>query len=104
MMPVAIVIVLFHMIKKSCCSSFCLNVRNVVVPFSMLMASCDVNIRAIGMAWLEIHVAPQFNHLDLRNAMVPFRMPSTSYAAYVNAIMAAHDQNVMLHLISIILT
>ena len=48
----------------------CLGVRNVVVPFTLLMTSCDANTSANGMAQLESHVAPHLNHLDVTNAVV----------------------------------
>ena len=39
------------------------------------------------------HVAPPFNCLDLRNAMVGFMVLSTSYSADTNAV-ASYDTNI----------
>ena len=49
----------------------CLDIRNLVVPLTMLMASCDVNISDNGK--------------DLTNAVLQLTMSSASHAAYVNA-------------------
>ena len=43
----------------------------------------DANIN--GITWLKIHVAPHFNHLDLRNTVVPFMTLLASCATDTNA-------------------
>ena len=78
-----------------------LDLTNAVVPFMMSLASCDANVfRVCGpnecngtiynavstVTWPNSHVAPQFCHLDLTNAIVWLIMPSAlcdSNANYV---------------------
>ena len=63
----------------------CYDVRNEMVPLTMLMASCDAKVSANGMNDQKSHVALYFHPLDVRNAIVPLTVPSASHAAYVNS-------------------
>ena len=49
------------------------------------------------------HVAPHFDCLELRNSVIPFMMPLASCDTDSGPV-ASHDQKVMLHLISNVLT
>ena len=55
-----------------------------MVPLMMLLASCDTDASANGIKGLKGHVALHFDHLDVRNTMVPLGyqhvmlMPMTS--------------------------
>ena len=48
-----------------------------MTPFTL----CDASEGTNGVIWQKILVAPNFNHLDLRNSMTPFRTPSASLDA-----------------------
>ena len=49
-----------------------------MVSFVIPLASQDADMGSIGITWTKSHVAPHFNHLDLRNAMVPLKTFSAS--------------------------
>ena len=65
---------------------------NAVVTFTTPFASHDANAGASGVTLPKSHVVPYFDHLDLRNAIVPLIMLSASHDADGNA-MASHDTN-----------
>ena len=52
----------------------------------MLSASCDADAGASGVTYQKSHVAPHFNHVDLRNAMMPFMTASASLDVIANGI------------------
>ena len=66
-----------------------------LVTLMMLLASYNASARTNGVTWPKNHVAPQFNHLDLRNAM----MTLTTLASCVNGII---DSKVHLDFILIV--
>ena len=71
--------VLGHMTKKLFCSSFqSSSPKELMVPLTTLLVSCYANT---GVNDQKSHVAPHFDHLELRNAMVPLMMTA----------MALHD-------------
>ena len=71
----------------------CIELRNITVPLIIASVSWKVHVNANGVIWQEKHIAPHFDHLDLRNAMMSLIMP-----------LASHVQKSHLQLILIILT
>ena len=69
--------VMFHLISMS-------SPQNVMIPLLTPWGSCGADI--YGVIWPKSHVAPHFDHLDLRNAMIPLMILSASYYADVNGI------------------
>ena len=59
----------------------CLSLLNVVMPFSMLLASCNTDAGANGIKLWKSHIAPHFDCFNIRNAIVPSTILSTSYDA-----------------------
>ena len=55
-----------------------LNLRNEVVPLTVLSASHDAYASTNGFT-LPKSLVPYFNHFDLRNAVVPLMMLSASH-------------------------
>ena len=60
--------------------------RNAMVPLTTLSALDCARAYVNGVTWSKSHVAYHFDHLDLRNAVVPWTMPSASHHANTNAI------------------
>ena len=90
--------VVSHDQKSYIASHFnCLVLRNPMVPLTTLLGSCDINANSVNGK--KSHVAPHFSFPDPRNAMVPF---TTLFASH-DTNTSANGQNVMLHLISIVL-
>ena len=79
------------------------------MPLMMLLAAYDTDASANGIKLMQSQVAPHFNCLVLRNAIVTFMVLGRPHDAATNA-MALHDSNtnwhhmtkIMLHLISIV--
>ena len=64
----------WHHITKKCyiASQFdCLDIRKAMEPFMIPLVSCDASAGTNGVTCPNSHVAPHFDHLDARNAMVP---------------------------------
>ena len=48
-----------------------LDLRNAMVPLTIISALCDASASSNGITWPKNHVAPHLNYLDLTNIMVP---------------------------------
>ena len=64
-MPMAVEIVSHNKRYHVVPHSYCHNVRNVVVPLTMLMAPYDAYLGDGGRHDHKSHVSPNFNHLDM---------------------------------------
>ena len=62
----------------------CLDLNNVSVPLTTLLASCGTNNSASNISDQKSHVTPHFDHLNLRNAMVLLMKPSGKYDTDAN--------------------
>ena len=60
----------------------CLCLRNAMVSLTTMSASCDTDTTANGVTWPKHHVAPHFDHLQLRYAKVPLTIPSVSWCQH----------------------
>ena len=56
----------------------CHDLRNAVIPFSIPLASCDINNSS--------DVTPYLDYLDQTNAMVPLMRPLSSHYSDANGI------------------
>ena len=59
----------------------CLNLRNVLVPLTMLLVAYDTNASANGVKLSQSHIEPHLSCPDPRNAVVPLTTLSVSYDA-----------------------
>ena len=83
-MPVAMAVVSQNQ-KRNVPHFDCLDIRNVVVPLTMLVAHVMPTLVPGALHDQKSPAAPHFSHLYLRNAIVPLTMPSASHADYFNA-------------------